>query len=89
MTEGMSGGYPAYRITKAGVNALTANLAAEVGGAGILVNSVDPGWVRTDMGGPDAPTAPEEAADNVVYAATLPAGGVTGKVLHRRQVVDF
>jgi NAD(P)-dependent dehydrogenase (short-subunit alcohol dehydrogenase family) len=89
LTEGMSGGWPAYRISKAGMNALTANLAAEVAGEGILVNSVDPGWVRTDMGGAEAPESVEEGADTVIFAATLPDDGVTGKVLHKRRVVDF
>jgi NAD(P)-dependent dehydrogenase (short-subunit alcohol dehydrogenase family) len=43
-----------YRTSKAALNALTRNLAAELRGSGVLVNAVDPGWVRTDMGGPSA-----------------------------------
>jgi NAD(P)-dependent dehydrogenase (short-subunit alcohol dehydrogenase family) len=89
LSEGMSGGYPAYRISKTGLNALTANLASELRGEGILVNAVDPGWVRTDMGGPGAPLSPEEGADTAIWAATLPDAGPTGRVLHRREVVDF
>jgi len=89
LADGMSGGYPAYRISKAALNALTANLAAELEGTGILVNAVDPGWVRTEMGGSNAPDAIEEGADTILYAAALPDDGPTGKVLYRREVVDF
>lgn len=48
---GMGGGTPSYSLSKAALNALTRMLAAELGGAGILLNTVCPGWVATDMGG--------------------------------------
>ena len=51
----MNGGYPGYRVSKTALNALTRILSNEEGGNGILVNSVCPGWVRTDMGGSAAP----------------------------------
>jgi NAD(P)-dependent dehydrogenase (short-subunit alcohol dehydrogenase family) len=56
------GGFAAYRVSKAGLNALTLSLSQEFGEQGISVCSFDPGWVRTDLGGDDADLAPEEAA---------------------------
>ena len=74
----MSGGSPAYRITKTALNAVTGILADELKGSGIAVNSVHPGWVRTDMGGKNAAKSVEEGADTPVWLATHPDGGPTG-----------
>lgn len=68
---------PAYRTSKAALNAFTRILAAELQDAGILVNSVCPGWVATDMGGSGGRPVAQGAA-SVVWAATLPDGGATG-----------
>jgi NAD(P)-dependent dehydrogenase (short-subunit alcohol dehydrogenase family) len=65
----MSGGSPAYRVSKTALNALTRILAAELRGWGILVNSVCPGWVRTDMGRSGASRSVQEQADTPVWAA--------------------
>lgn len=74
----MGGGTPAYSVSKAALNALTRMLADELRSKRILVNSVCPGWVATDMGGPDAPRSVEEGATSVIWAATLPDNGPTG-----------
>jgi NAD(P)-dependent dehydrogenase (short-subunit alcohol dehydrogenase family) len=71
------GGTPAYRVSKAALNAFTRILAAELRADGILVNAVCPGWVATDMGGAGGRPVQEGAA-SVVWAATLPDGGPTG-----------
>jgi NAD(P)-dependent dehydrogenase (short-subunit alcohol dehydrogenase family) len=75
---GMGSGTPAYSASKAAMNALTRVLADELKRDGILVNSVCPGWVRTDMGGRNAPRSVEQGAASVLWAATLPKGGPTG-----------
>jgi len=73
----MGGGTPAYSVSKAALNALTRMLAAELRGVGILVNSVCPGWVATDMGGSGGRPVAEGAA-SVVWAVRLPDEGPTG-----------
>jgi NAD(P)-dependent dehydrogenase (short-subunit alcohol dehydrogenase family) len=75
--NGMSGGTPAYSVSKAGLNALTRILAQELRSDGILVNAVCPGWVATDMGGPGGRPV-EQGAASVVWAALLPDDGPTG-----------
>jgi NAD(P)-dependent dehydrogenase (short-subunit alcohol dehydrogenase family) len=74
----MYGGYPAYRMSKAGLNVLTRVFAYELRGSGVLVNSVCPGWVRTDMGGPSASLSVEEGVETIVWCATLRDDGPTG-----------
>ena len=71
------GGTPAYNISKAALNMLTRKLAAELVNTGILVNSVDPGWVATDMGGQGGRPV-QEGAKGIVWAATLPDDGPSG-----------
>ena len=74
----MGAGFPAYRMSKAALNALTRVTAAELGPAPIKVNAMCPGWVRTDMGGPNATRGVDKAAETAVWLATLPETGPTG-----------
>jgi NAD(P)-dependent dehydrogenase (short-subunit alcohol dehydrogenase family) len=74
---GMGGGTPAYSVSKAALNALTRMLAAELRRDRILVNSVCPGWVATDMGGPGGRPVADGAA-SVLWAVDLPDRGPTG-----------
>jgi NAD(P)-dependent dehydrogenase (short-subunit alcohol dehydrogenase family) len=85
----MGAGTPAYRISKTALNALTATLAAELAGSGILVNAACPGWVRTAMGGPSAPLGVEEGADTAVWLATLPDDGPSGGFFKERKPIAW
>jgi NAD(P)-dependent dehydrogenase (short-subunit alcohol dehydrogenase family) len=87
--EDMGGGWPGYRVSKTALNALTRILASELRGSGILVNSVCPGWVQTEMGGSGAPRPVEEGADTPVWAATLPKGGPTGGFFRDRRPIPW
>lgn len=73
----MNGSTPAYGISKVALNALTKKLASELMGTNILVNSVDPGWVETDMGGQGGRPV-EEGAKGIVWASLLPDDGPNG-----------
>lgn len=72
---GPSGG--AYGLSKAGLNAMTQELASSVRGD-IKVNAMCPGWVATRMGGAGAPRTPLQATETLVWLATLPADGPNG-----------
>ncbi len=74
MQEGRT---PAYSISKAALNVLTRKFAVELRGTGILVNSIDPGWLATDMGGRGGGPV-EEGTHGIVWAATLPDDGPNG-----------
>lgn len=73
---------PAYQSSKAALNGVTVALAKKLAGSRVKVNSVCPGWVQTDLGGPDnraaAPTSADDAADVVVRAALLDDDGPSG-----------
>jgi NAD(P)-dependent dehydrogenase (short-subunit alcohol dehydrogenase family) len=70
-------GSPAYRLSKSSLNVLTKMWAREL--PGVLVNAACPGWVRTDMGGQAAPRSVGEGAAGLVWLATLPDDGPTGR----------
>jgi NAD(P)-dependent dehydrogenase (short-subunit alcohol dehydrogenase family) len=85
----MSDYAPAYSISKAALNAFTRQLAAATNGTGVLVNAVCPGWVRTEMGGKNAPRSVVQGADTIVWAATLPDNGPTGEFFTDRKRIDW
>lgn len=87
----MSMGFPAYRMSKAALNALTCIAAAEVArdGADIKINAVDPGWVKTDMGGPDAERSVEQGAETAVWLATLPTDGPTTGFFRDKKLIAW
>lgn len=71
--------YASYRISKCGLNMITNIFSSEVQDSDICVNSVSPGWVKTDMGGPNADRTVEQGIKGILWAATLPKGGPNGK----------
>jgi NAD(P)-dependent dehydrogenase (short-subunit alcohol dehydrogenase family) len=83
----MDGGRAAYRVSKAGLNALTRTLASDE--RWVKVNTMCPGWVRTDMGGSGAPRSVEEGADTAVWLATLPDDGPTGGFFRNRKPIPW
>lgn len=83
----MSGGAPAYRSSKAALNALTRVAAAE--NPLLRINAMHPGWVNTGMGGDGAPLSPEEGADTAIWLAKLPTDGPTGGFYYERREIDW
>jgi NAD(P)-dependent dehydrogenase (short-subunit alcohol dehydrogenase family) len=78
----------AYRISKTALNAMTVIFSAELEPFGIKVNAVHPGWVRTSMGGPNAPLPVEKGADSAVWLATadkIP----NGKFIQDKKIIDW
>jgi NAD(P)-dependent dehydrogenase (short-subunit alcohol dehydrogenase family) len=85
----MGSGFPAYRMSKAALNALTRITAAELRDTNIKVNAVCPGWVRTEMGGPNADRSIEQGAETPVWLATLPDDGPTGGFFRDRKPIPW
>jgi NAD(P)-dependent dehydrogenase (short-subunit alcohol dehydrogenase family) len=86
----MGGWSPGYRLSKAGLNAVTRMLSVELADAGFLVNSACPGFVKTDMGTPlGAYKSVEDGAAGIVWLATLPDDGPTGGFFRDGEPVAF
>lgn len=86
---GMGGYTAAYKLSKVALNALTRILAQETRRYNIKVNTMCPGWVQTDMGGPAAHRTVEEGADTIVWLATLPDDGPTNGFFRDRQPINW
>ena len=87
LTGGADGWSPAYCISKTALNGVTSQLAAAL--PKFAVNSVCPGWVRTDMGGRNATRSVEEGADTIVWLASEAPQGLTGKFLRDRKEIPW
>jgi NAD(P)-dependent dehydrogenase (short-subunit alcohol dehydrogenase family) len=87
--SGMSAGFPAYRMSKAALNALTRIAAAEAHVGDVKINACSPGWVRTGMGGESAPRSPEEGADTAIWLATLDPNGPSGVFFEDRKLIPW
>jgi NAD(P)-dependent dehydrogenase (short-subunit alcohol dehydrogenase family) len=85
----LRGGMAAYRISKAALNAVTRLTAGAVKDWNIKVNSMCPGRIRTRMGGPKAPRTPAQGAETIVWLATLPRSGPSGKFFKDRKRLDW
>lgn len=78
----------AYGVAKAALNALTLALSRELPFS-VKINSMNPGWVHTRMGGDTAPLTPEQGADTAIWLATLPAAGPSGGYFSSRQLAEW
>jgi NAD(P)-dependent dehydrogenase (short-subunit alcohol dehydrogenase family) len=87
LTGGADGWAPAYCISKTALNGVTSQLAWAL--PKFAVNSVCPGWVRTDMGGENASRSVEEGADTIVWLATEAPQELTGKFLRDRKEIPW
>jgi NAD(P)-dependent dehydrogenase (short-subunit alcohol dehydrogenase family) len=80
---------PAYAMSKTALNAFTRILADTYHSRGVLVNAVDPGWVRTQMGGLSAPRSVQQGVVTTVWLATLPDDGPSGGFFRDRRPIEW
>lgn len=79
----------AYNASKTALNAYTVHLADELKGTNIKVNSAHPGWVKTELGGPNAPMEIADSYKTSVYLATLDSNGPSGGFFHEREALPW
>lgn len=84
-----SGQTAAYGLSKLALNGLSRMMAADLARTNVKVNICDPGWVRTDMGGPSASRSVQQGADTAVWLATLPDDGPSGGFFYDRKQMDW
>jgi NAD(P)-dependent dehydrogenase (short-subunit alcohol dehydrogenase family) len=87
LADGADGWAPAYCISKTALNGITSQLAAAL--PEFAVNSVCPGWVRTDMGGSNASRSVAEGAAGIVWLASDAPQKETGKFWRDRKVIPW
>ncbi len=85
----MNGQYPAYRVSKTALNALTRIFADELKETKVKVNALCPGWVRTDMGGSNADRSVDKGAETVVWLATLGEDGPSGGFFRDMETIPW
>ena len=85
----MGAGFPAYRMSKAGLNALTRIAAAEASRADVKINAASPGWVQTEMGGAQATRTVAAGAETPVWLARLGPDGPTGGFFHDKTLIPW
>ena len=73
-----------YSAAKAALDKITIDMASKLGGTGVTMNLTDPGWCRTDLGGPNAPNSPESALPGVV-AASFVKDDINGKIVRAQE----
>lgn len=84
----LTGHWPGYRMSKASLNVLTLMIADEFKNSNIIVNSVCPGWVKTDMGGQNASLSAKEGVDSIVWLASCDKSP-NGKFISQKKVIDW
>jgi NAD(P)-dependent dehydrogenase (short-subunit alcohol dehydrogenase family) len=87
--DGLSANVPSYCLSKLALNGLTIMLAEALQGDHIAVNSMCPGWVRTEMGGPNATRSVEEGAETAVWLADEAPHELTGKFFRNRREIPW
>lgn len=85
----MGGGDGAYSVSKTALNAATVKFAAELAPHGISVNAMCPGWVSTELGGPQGDHTPEEGADTALWLASLDGPEPTGTFFTDRTPIPW
>jgi NAD(P)-dependent dehydrogenase (short-subunit alcohol dehydrogenase family) len=88
MSEMSYQGVGAYKLSKLALNGLTRLAAAEIKG-NIKINAADPGWVSSDMGGPSAPRTPKQAAESILWLATIGPEGPNGEFFRDGKRIDW
>lgn len=78
-----------YSLSKSGLNGLTVQLDAAYSDDGLITNAASPGWVRTNLGGSDAPRSPEEGADTPLWLAQFAPGSPSGRFWEDRELIDW